>query len=438
MKLLSLVFVYLLSLAGAAHAACPPIPFIFNQGAPFNATQVNTNFASLRDCYNASILALPSPTDVNALALWGNAFGTELKNGTNVPALHRWNFPSSITTATSAFEINVGSYPPSTEIPAAVMQGLTVKVAVPATYTQNPWPPTAISAFITNANANNANATAVALFGFAGTAGDTGAAPGTVTGMNVVASNCAKLTCADGSGFNGAVSGLEVNLDYKKKGAAQPSIGAAHGIRINGGSEVDAISGSFALHIDGLNLFTTPKLPWLYGIFSADGAATTGLFLGRASNSGDGTSQALAFRSRAAGADQDATFVYKEDQYLEFTGTPDLGGIRALNLDARNAFLINGVDAITMGGGCVNFLNGVNGLMALCNTVPENVFRNTSHIFQTLAGAADLFKLQAAGGADTTGMLLTVNNGAGVNLAVVSLGANDSGGVGFKALRVPN
>jgi hypothetical protein len=91
-----------------------------------------------------------------------------------------------------------------------------------------------------------------------------------------------------------------------------------------------------------------------------------------------------------------------------------------------------------MGGGCVNFLNGVNGLMALCNTVPENVFRNTSHIFQTLAGAADLAKFQAAGGADTTGMLLTVNNGAGVNLAVVSLGANDSGGVGFKALRVPN
>ncbi len=74
-----------IALSAAAQAACPPIPFIFAQGAPFNATQVNVNFSSLRDCINTTPGVFgPAITTVGNLAVWNSETGNLLKN--NGPA----------------------------------------------------------------------------------------------------------------------------------------------------------------------------------------------------------------------------------------------------------------------------------------------------------------------------------------------------------------
>ncbi len=54
------------------------------------------------------------------------------------------------------------------------------------------------------------------------------------------------------------------------------------------------------------------------------------------------------------------------------------------------------------------------------------------------AAGAQVLRLRAVGGGATTSMVLGVNNTAGVNNVSVTLGAVDSGGAGFRVLRVPN
>jgi len=76
-----LIALGVLVLAGAAEAACPPIPFVFAQGSPFNATQVNTNFTSLRDCFNTTPGVFGPPiTVIDHVATWGNTTGSLLKD----------------------------------------------------------------------------------------------------------------------------------------------------------------------------------------------------------------------------------------------------------------------------------------------------------------------------------------------------------------------
>ena len=54
-KRLLIAIVLVLGFSATAYAApCPPMPFIFQQGAPFNAPQVNTDFGHLRDCINTN------------------------------------------------------------------------------------------------------------------------------------------------------------------------------------------------------------------------------------------------------------------------------------------------------------------------------------------------------------------------------------------------
>jgi len=431
-----LIFAALLLLAtgGAAHAVCGPVPFIFTDGTPIRATQVNTNFTHVINCYSGSITS-PGTTVLNSLALWGNTFGTELKEGNNAPALHRWDFPASMGGVTNAFAVNVGTYT-QVQIPVPVLQGISSMVRVPDTWNTPFWGNTAISGYIEGGGIGGPNQSAVAMFSVGTMRGDNGTpgGAGAVWGANFVATNCPKIDCTPGSGFDSGITGLEVNTNVVDKGA-NPAETAVRGIMIAGGGPGQApVHGSYAIEVATLST----NAPWLYGTFFRDGAVINAHNINKVVATGDGDSQAVNWKMTTGGADRSMGLQYKQDGYLDFLGNPDLGGVRALNLDARNAIRLSGVDAITLGGGCVNFLNGVNGLMAVCNTTPQNVFRNTTHIFQTLAGAVDVAKLQAAGGADTTGMLLTVNNAAGVNLATVTLGANDSGGVGFKALRVPN
>src|SRR6478736_4472275 len=56
----------LICLAGAANATCPVVPYIFKNGVPIPAPQINTNFESLRDCIN---VALPVPFFASNAAL---------------------------------------------------------------------------------------------------------------------------------------------------------------------------------------------------------------------------------------------------------------------------------------------------------------------------------------------------------------------------------
>jgi len=96
-KRLLIAIVLALGLPTAAHAACPPIPFVFAQGAPFNAPQVNTNFTALRDCINA--LALdpvtgPLTSTNNEIAVWDGTTGKILKNGLGVQIIHTAETPT--------------------------------------------------------------------------------------------------------------------------------------------------------------------------------------------------------------------------------------------------------------------------------------------------------------------------------------------------------
>jgi len=118
-KFLILLALSAIAWPAAAQAACPPIPFIFAQGAPFNATQVNANFTSLRDCYSTSLSPGTPPTVVNHPVVWTDTLGTGIGDpGTT------WTYGGSIV-------LN--------PVPGSLNQGLKTSQTVAGTVVADTW-----------------------------------------------------------------------------------------------------------------------------------------------------------------------------------------------------------------------------------------------------------------------------------------------------------
>jgi hypothetical protein len=146
---------------------------------------------------------------------------------------------------TDHVSVNIGDYSAAREIPASVLQGLVSKVVVPTSYTQAPWPNTAISGYVLNGNTTPGNS-AVAILGFVGTTADV-ANP---FGGNLIVSNASVFNYASGSGhdFQGGV-GLEINANIVKKGVAAPH-GILFGLKVGGGnSEAAPTLGANAVEV---------------------------------------------------------------------------------------------------------------------------------------------------------------------------------------------
>jgi hypothetical protein len=325
-------------------------------------------------------------------------------------------FPSSFgSTPSNTQQINVGSFPAASEIPAGVLQGLAVKVAVPSSFTAQPWPATAISAYITNNNTASASASASAIFSFAGQTIDTS---GTQWGLNTITANCASVGCTTGSGHqNGNIIGAEFDLNEMKVGATTP-IGQVVGIFLTGSSEVVPTNGAYGIRVKQLGA----GVPWTVGYQTDNGAATNGVIIGAAAASGAANSQPLTW-SANSGSPIFMSAALDQNQYLEFTGTPDVGGIIALNVQGRNSFKIgsnsgSGVNALTLGGG-FQALYGDLGTAAvlLGNTSAQNLYRNTTHIFQNIAGNANFATLTASSLNLGSGVVYASNGTNGVSCA---------------------
>lgn len=82
------------------------------------------------------------------------------------------------------------------------------------------------------------------------------------------------------------------------------------------------------------------------------------------------------------------------------------------------------MNVLTLGGSCIN-LSGETGVSSLhvCNATPQNLYRNTTHIFQTINGASSFAQLDAGGiqvnvagtaiATNATGPFLYTSAGAG-------------------------
>lgn len=120
--------------------------------------------------------------------------------------------------------------------------------------------------------------------------------------------------------------------------------------------------------------------------------------------------------------------------YIGPTGSETLLGYwqdnGILNLQNHNMTAVGNVQLQTGGAGSFDAQGGT-----LVNTT--NVQSNTT-AFVIYANSNSQMQLQDAPSSNSTSMLLRVNNNGGVNVAQVSLGAADSGGTGFRCLRVAN
>lgn len=343
-----------------------------------------------------------------------------------LPSLSTMPWPASLSgsTPTNAMEINVGNMPTSTEIPAAVLQGLSVKVAVPATFTEQPFPATAISGYITNGNTASSSSTVVALFGFAGQTTGAGS-PGTPFGMNVAVANCPTMGCAFGTGLaNGNLVGAEIDVDERKIGSTTP-IGQIVGLYLAGSSEAVPSNGAYGIIVKPMGA----GVPWTIGFQTNDGAASTAMLIGASAASGAANSQVLNWKANNGSSTLfEEAFLDQGSGYLQFLGSPDAGGIVALNVQARNTIKIgpvgSGTTVLTSSSGGNTALYGDLGVadIILTDTSTLNLYRNASHVFQNVGGSVSYMSLS------TLGMLLQ-------SRTVASLAGNcTAGNKGYVAL----
>lgn len=308
-------------------------------------------------------------------------------------------FPPNITALTNAFEINVGGMPSSAESPANILQGLSVKVAVPNTGNPTYWPYTGVSAYITNDNAANVQNSAVALFGWAGQTHDT---LGANWGLNVVASNCASFNCPPGSGHaNGNILGGEFDLNIRKIGSTTP-IGQAIGVVVTGGGDVVPQNGAYAYEVQQFS--QQLDIPWTVGFQTNPGAAVEALHIGTATSSGLSNSQPVTWSANngSAGIFEQAALLSNGD--LQWTGVPsDTGNIVAQYFQAESAFKIgasgSGVTVMTSvpGGNTTLYDETGTADILLSNASGGNFYRQGVHIFQNRAGSATFLVVNSFG-----------------------------------------
>jgi hypothetical protein len=184
-----------------------------------------------------------------------------------------------VGSATPVSRVDVGNYPASALIPAAVLDVYRSTLVVPATYIQAPWPNTNFSAYSENKNPTSGGSTV----NYFGNAVQTSAAGGAWT-LNGILTNI-PIGASLGGDF-GSLYGVEINHNIKKKTAGVTPAGTAEGIRLVGSSEVVPSGGAYGFRVRALGYTVSPKVPWTVGFMTDDAGASTGLKLGAQAEAG--------------------------------------------------------------------------------------------------------------------------------------------------------
>lgn len=241
-------------------------------------------------CNNASKGLLIGATDVNTPlsngALVGGSTGNTLAycDGTFWKSVAASGWSSQFPNWTSPFpnvssfgntpinqvQINVGSYPLSEQHPAGVDQALVSYLKVPSSYTNAPYPNTAISGYTLNGN-STPGSSAVSLFGFSGVTTD-GASS---YGNNVLVTNTAHYVNTSGGGFNGGFQiGYEADIGIFKRAGVAPNT-TAYGYNAEAFFEAKPLGGSAAY-------VARPGSGqvWDFGFLTFDGSVSYGMQIG--------------------------------------------------------------------------------------------------------------------------------------------------------------
>jgi hypothetical protein len=389
-------------------------------------------------------------------------------------------FPANTgTTPVAVANLNVGSYPVAGLIPAPTVSGFTSAVSVPITYAEPKWPATAIAGYIENTGtASSGIGGTVAVFG---QAQQTRNVPGVPFGANFIVQNCSWAvtgSCYASGGFSAnGWEGLEINANILKLPGGVTPTGGLYGLALIGESEVSPTGNGGSSGVLLFPLGWTNHVPWDFGLRTYDGAARLcGVCIGALGQQGPHVfSQGLNFVAyddssvrlnaavqvdpggflnfvapaglRSAGAGNAATAAF--DVFR--TSGPWLAGFQSEDGAASTGLALG---ALGVAGPSVAS-QGINWRAYNASSAPvvysEQFGGNGVMLRLAPTGGGNLFTVGPTGspvtallfglaaGAGTTGITgLSVNNNAGVNAAAVTLGIPDSGGSGFRALRVPN
>ena len=406
-------------------------------GSVTGTVQFGTGFSVIGGVVNLAGLFIdgpPSSVDGSVVIFSGTSGG--------VVADSSGAFPLSFgATPTSAATINIGAFPSSSEIPQGTFQGLDVSVVVPSTFTGAPWPATGISQYIVNNNPNGgAGGSAVANFVVA----FQGADQASVWAYNGVLTNNATVIDLNGTQLGhdiGTMIGIELDFNVVRKAGGIVPSGILDGVRLIGDSYVLPSFGASAVHVMVLGIAT--NLAWSGAFVTDDGAAAAGMSLGALGTGISQNSQPIFLHGYKSDGSLISHYIQSLSNDTLAIGAPVVS-VQSMNLTAElPGYQIETATVLSRDSvGHTVYLNDYASnpaiIMGATPGTAQNFYRNTSHVFQTIAGAANLMLLGAAGALATTAMSLQVHNNGGTTEVPVTLGAADSGGTGFRALIVPN
>lgn len=375
-----------------------------NAAAPlFTVDNVNYSFPPVGGGNTSG----PVSTTVGALALWNVTNGSLLKDGTIA-------FPSSFSsTPTNFATFSVGTaIPLADQIPAGVIQGLTGTLTVPVTYTQAPWPNTIYSAYANNLNTQTGSSE-VNYFAVAATNG------GGVFSFNSILANTDIATAiggaASGSGHNFQIAvGAEYDINIMKVGASAAG-GEVDAIKFIGGGEANPVGGAYMMH--GFSAGT--GVPWDWGFRTEPGAATIGVDLGPLASGNNHASQPIYLRSTSSGGGSNVAMISNDAN-----GNLTLGAVTVIgatfNTSANTGYNIEGANTLQRDdtGHTTSLFDYAGNVALVLGGSPgsaQNLYRNTTHIFQTISGAATLATLTTSSLNLGSGVIYAANGVNGVS-----------------------
>jgi hypothetical protein len=251
--------------------------------------------------------------------------------------------------------VNIGSYPNSQMFgnnAVPIVQAFTAALAIPSTAVGDNHG-AALNGYANTMSVRPTGQGAVGVFGFAGY----GVAGGDAWSFNSVASNGLSPQPTN-AGFDGAVTGYEVDINIEKTAAvANPNVNV-RGILLVGGGGATGIGTGYSHGIEIQSLSIVNGLKWQDGISFIDGAATRAITIGADSSASDAGSMPVQWNSRRLGVAKAAAIVTNNEG--DFNINPQsgrgvsLGGWCAVqsyltvagnaDLTAGNAYTVNSIN----------------------------------------------------------------------------------------------
>jgi hypothetical protein len=357
----------------------------------------------------------------------------------------------------NAVRISLGNYPASgetvgqpgeqTDIPNALFAGINIPantISSPATHGSG------VAGMALSASAQNG---AVGVYGFGGQTADNVSS----WGMNPIVTNCPTPSCRVGTGYSAnSMWGLEVDVNYMRKGTVVPGPTRIHGVDIVGVSDTQVGPGgySWGVVVRPMGIGETPPIPWQNGFVTGDGAAINALAIGARGLPGTvSDSQPICLAAYGGTTTPLSSCIYN-----------DSGGELVMNAVQQTIFQIQGTALMQLGmqnlilwpiaatpavpsvALLLESRNNTAGLMSsTVKSVPNASQTAADLVFDTQGGSTimqsnGVVNLMISPNPPTGFSVLQVrvNNNAGSNIAGVSLGDVGSCGAGYRCLRVVN